>query len=93
VRTRACAASQSATSPKWGTASPPARTISSTTARAGSSSRPLPSIATPRSFTTTRAPCSARESACSRPSPWAAPVTMATFPSSSPMRSSPPKKA
>ena len=73
---------QSATSPKCGTASPPIDLISSHTARAALSSMPEPSRATPRSFTTTRAPRRASSSAWQRPSPIAPPVTIATFPSS-----------
>src|SRR5262249_43340713 len=56
--------------------------ISSQTARAALSSRPLPSAFTPRSLTTMRAPCRASSSAWQRPSPVAPPVTMATLPSS-----------
>ena len=54
--TSACAPSQSAMSSPLATASPPAARISSTTACAGPVSCPPPSLLTPRSFTTTRAP-------------------------------------
>src|SRR4030095_12764028 len=49
---------------------------------------PVPSRAPPRSFTSTDAPSRASASACSRPIPPPAPVTIATFPSSKPMSSS-----
>src|SRR5437868_10424120 len=42
---------------------------------------PEPRYIGPRSFTTTRAPRSARSSTYARPSPRPAPVTTATFPS------------
>src|SRR5437764_1476263 len=42
---------------------------------------PNPDTSVPRSFTTTRAPRSARSSTYARPSPRPAPVTTATFPS------------
>src|SRR5262249_19395770 len=69
----------------FATASPPAATISSTTSRAGPASSPVPSRATPRSLTTTRAPSRANASACSRPMPRAAPVTMTIRPSQMPV--------
>ena len=47
---------------------------------AGPTSAPLPSRATPRSLTTTLAPSRANASACSRPMPRPAPVTMTTRP-------------
>src|SRR6516162_7329886 len=46
---------------------------------------PDPSRAPPRSLTRTFAPSAAMASACSRPMPPPAPVTIATFPSSKPM--------
>src|SRR5882762_5182088 len=60
---------------------PPALRISSTTASAGDSDPPLPSRAPPKSLTTTLAPRLANPSACARPRPLPAPVTMATRPS------------
>src|SRR5229473_7555069 len=62
-------------------ASPPALRISSTTASAGVSDPPVPSRAPPKSLTTTLAPRLASPSACARPRPLPAPVTMATRPS------------
>ena len=76
---------QSATSWLDVTASPPLATISSTTCCAGVSDGSEPSEATPRSFTTTLAPWRANSSACSRPIPRPAPVTMTTRPSQMPM--------
>ena len=79
-------ASQSATLDPLATASPPAAAISSTTPwaalppPAGDPSRP-----TPMSLTTTRAPSPAKASACARPIPPPAPVTMTTRPSSNPI--------
>src|SRR5918995_485295 len=67
------------------TAMPPRALISAATSEAGCGSSPMPSLATPRSLTTTATPCSASSSACSRPSPRPAPVTTATRPSSSTM--------
>src|SRR5262245_52360434 len=60
---------------------PPALRISSTTASAGESEEPVPSRAPPKSLTTTLAPRLASPSACARPRPLPAPVTMATRPS------------
>src|SRR4051812_42295181 len=60
---------------------PPALRISSTTASAGVREPPLPSRAPPKSLTTTFAPRLARPSACARPRPLPAPVTIATRPS------------
>src|SRR5512140_1726897 len=60
---------------------PPAFLISSTTLSAGVSDPPVPSRAPPKSLTTTLAPRLARPSACARPRPLPAPVTMATRPS------------
>jgi len=83
---RASASAQFATFEPLATASPPAATISSTTfcaalpPPAGEPSRP-----TPMSLTTTRAPSAANASACSRPIPPPAPVTMTTRPSSNPI--------
>jgi hypothetical protein len=62
-------------------ASPPALWISSTTASAGVSDPPVPSRAPPKSLTTTLAPRAASPSACARPRPLPAPVTIATRPS------------
>ena len=83
-----CAPTQSDTSSPLATAAPPAATISSTTSWAGPVDAPLPSTAPPRSFTTTLAPCSASISACSRPIPRPAPVTMQTRPSHIPATAS-----
>ena len=47
-------------------------------ASAGPADAPLPSVAPPRSLTTTLAPLEASSRACSRPRPPAAPVTIAT---------------
>src|SRR6187399_2550711 len=60
---------------------PPALRISSTTASAGVSDPPVPSRAPPKSLTTTLAPRLASPSACARPRPLPAPVTIATRPS------------
>src|SRR5882724_9202668 len=60
---------------------PPALRISSTTASAGESEPPVPSRAPPKSLTTTLAPRLASPSACARPRPLPAPVTIATRPS------------
>src|SRR3954453_20000526 len=60
---------------------PPAFLISSTTVSAGDSEPPVPSRAPPKSLTTTFAPRLASPSACARPRPLPAPVTMATRPS------------
>src|SRR5438105_4670982 len=86
-----CPPSQSATLSALAMASPPAALISSTTCWAGVRSSPVPSIAPPRSLTTTFAPSWANSSACSRPMPRPAPVMMATRPSSAPMN--PPEKS
>jgi hypothetical protein len=48
---------------------------------AGAASPPVPSTPPPRSLTTTCAPRDASSNAYSRPSPWPAPVTIATRPS------------
>src|SRR3954453_17020892 len=70
------------TSSPLATASPPMPLISSTTSSAGPVvGVPAPSMSPPRSLTTTFAPCSASSSACSRPMPRPAPVTMHTRPS------------
>src|SRR5262249_54427172 len=61
-------------------ASPPAARISSATCSAGPGSAPSPAIPAPRSLTTTFAPAEARASACERPIPRPAPVTIATLP-------------
>src|SRR5262249_9530065 len=82
--TRRRAPSQSATSSPLATASPPAARIAATTSAAGPSARPLPSAAEPRSLTTTLAPSRPNSSACARPIPRPAPVTMTTRPSQIP---------
>jgi hypothetical protein len=61
------------------TAWPPFLVMSSTTSAAGPAEAPVPSSAPPRSFTTTFAPLSASSSACERPRPCPAPVTIATL--------------
>ena len=66
-------------------ASPPSCLISSTTFCAEVRSSPDPVTEHPRSLTTTLAPWLAKKSACSRPMPRPAPVTIATLPSSAPM--------
>src|SRR4029453_4927889 len=80
-RTMLCAPSRSLTEPPLAIASPPAALISATAPSPALLEPPLPSTAPPRSFTTTLAPRRASSSACDRPSPPPAPVTMATFPS------------
>src|SRR3954453_883398 len=82
-----CAPSQSATLSALTIASPPIASISATTCCAGVASVPAPSLAPPRSLTTTRAPSRANSSACSRPIPRPAPVMIATRPSSDPIGS------
>src|SRR5262249_30399894 len=67
------------------TARPPAALISSTTCCAGVTSAPSPPALPPRSLTTTAAPSDASNSACVRPIPRPAPVTIATLPSNSPI--------
>src|SRR5271169_1566047 len=62
-------------------ATPPAFRISSTTVAAGVSDPPVPSREPPKSLTTTLAPRLASPSACARPRPLPAPVTIATRPS------------
>src|SRR5688572_9577144 len=69
------------TSAPSGIAVPPALRISSTTVSAGVSDPPVPSRAPPKSLTTTLAPRLASPSACARPRPLPAPVTIATRPS------------
>ncbi|SSQ42903.1 Uncharacterised protein [Acinetobacter baumannii] len=59
-------------------ASPPAAMISSTTFCAAEVDPPLPCTSLPKSLTTTFAPKRASNSACSRPKPAPAPVTIAT---------------
>src|SRR3984893_204165 len=83
--TRRLPPSQSATLSALARACPPMAVISSTTCWAGVRSSPVPSIAPPRSLTTTLAPSAANNSACSRPMPRPAPVMMATRPSSAPI--------
>jgi len=70
-----------ATESKLVSASPLLRRISSTTCAAGPLSWPVPVGSTPGSFTTTRAPSSARYRATTRPIPRPAPVTVAALPS------------
>src|ERR1700722_14161410 len=65
-------------------ASPPSFLISLTTSCAGPSSCPAPSRVAPISQTTTFAPSFAIRSAMPRPTPRAAPVTMATLPETIP---------
>src|SRR5687768_10214132 len=83
--TTARAPSQLAMSWSLLTALPPRALISAATSEHGVGSLPVPSLATPRSLTTTATPLSASSNACSRPSPRPAPVTTATRPSSSTM--------
>ena len=78
------AASKSVMSAPLTMASPPFASISATTSFAGPRSAPEPSVPPPRSFTTTLAPSDASISACSRPMPRPAPVTIATRPAHSP---------
>ena len=84
--TMAPACSKSVMSAPLTTAWPPIASISATTSLAGPGSAPLPSGWAPRSFTTTAAPSLASISACSRPMPRPAPVTIATRPSQIPTR-------
>src|SRR5438552_18596901 len=56
------------------------------TVRSASLPAPSPFTLPPRSLTTTFAPCFASSSACPRPMPCPAPVTIAIFPSNSPIR-------
>ena len=79
------APAQSATLSPLTIASPPIALISATVCCAGVISDPEPSLAPPRSLTTTLAPCEANNKACSRPRPRPAPVIIATRPSSVPM--------
>src|SRR5262249_14889630 len=69
------------TSLSFAIASPPRDRMRSATCSAIVESFPNPDTSVPRSFTTTRAPRSARSSTYARPSPRPAPVTTATFPS------------
>src|SRR3954470_17817 len=85
VLIRRCAPSHNEMSSPLATASPPMPLISCTTCCAGLRSPPVPSTFPPRSLTTTLAPCRANDSACSRPMPRPAPVTMAILPSHSPL--------
>jgi hypothetical protein len=79
--TMASAPSGVATLSGLATASPPFLVISSTTSCAGPADAPTPERSPPRSLTTTLAPRAASSSACCRPSPCPAPVTIATRPS------------
>src|ERR1051326_3386154 len=74
-----------ATEPKLATASPPAALISSAVACAGLVSPPSPAPPTPGSTTTILAPSLAISLATSAPTPRAAPVQIATRPSSMPI--------
>ena len=85
VATSFSAPAKSLMSSVLATAWPPAATISSTTCWAGPTSSPVPSMEPPRSFTTMLAPWADSSSACSRPMPRPAPVTMATRPSQMPI--------
>src|SRR5690606_21032700 len=79
VSTSAAAPASVAMSSVLATARPPSASISRTTSCAGpSEASPVPSRATPRSLTTTWAPCRANSRACARPSPRPAPVTATT---------------
>ncbi len=84
-RTIDSAWAKSATSAPLVTASPPSARISATTASAGDSSF-SPASETPKSLTTTFAPCRASSSACARPMPRPAPVTIAIRPARRVMR-------
>src|ERR1700742_3515392 len=79
--TIACTCSKLETSAPSAIATPPAFRISSTTASAGVNEPPVPSRPPPKSLTTTLAPRAAKPSACARPRPLPALVTMATRPS------------
>ena len=81
VLTMDAAPDSSATDVWHATASPPSAAISCVTAVAGPSENPLPSTSPPRSATTTRAPFEPKRSACWRPIPRPAPVTITTLPS------------
>ena len=59
--------------------------IAATVESAGSVSDPIPSRDSPRSLTTTLAPCFANSRASTRPKPLPAPVTTATFPARAPI--------
>src|SRR5689334_22164497 len=69
------------TSLLFAAASPPRERMRPATFSAIVESFPNPDTLVPRSFTTTRAPRSARSSTYARPNPRPAPVTTATFPS------------
>ena len=86
------APAQALTSSPLTIASPPALRMSATVCAASEASRPVPSTFAPRSLTTTFAPLAASMSACSRPIPRPAPVTIATRPSQIPAIA-PPRKA
>src|SRR3954447_370562 len=84
IRPAAC--SQSATFAPLVTACPPAAVISSTTPWAAlPPPAGEPASPTPMSLTNPRAPSAANASACARPIPPPAPVTMTTRPSSKPI--------
>src|SRR5262245_54931425 len=83
VRTIASPPSGLATDTCDATATPPARSISSTTWSATLESEPSPCIELPRSFTTTAPPRRAISMAYRRPRPRPAPVTIATWPAKS----------
>ena len=73
------ALSKSATESNDAIAFPPSALISLTTRSAGASDSPVPSTATPKSFTTTLAPSLESHKATSLPIPLPAPVTIATL--------------
>src|SRR5438105_945880 len=79
--TMALTCSKLETSAPSAIATPPDLRISSTTFSAGVSEPPLPSRVPPKSLATTFAPRLASPSACARPRPLPAPVTIATRPS------------
>src|SRR6266404_3480835 len=81
VATRSLPPSGVETSLLFAIASPPRDRMRSATCPAIVASFPNPDTSVPRSFTTSRAPRSARSSTYARPSPRPAPVTTATFPS------------
>src|SRR5215213_9253864 len=68
-----------ATESALATAVPPRSSTSLTVRSAGPAEAPVPSLAPPRSLTTTLAPREASSRACSRPRPPPAPVTIATL--------------
>src|ERR1700722_20278486 len=79
--TIACTCSKLETSAPSAIATPPASGTPPPPPPAGVSDPPVPSRPPPKSLTTTLAPRLASPSACARPRPFPAPVTMATRPS------------